>query len=120
MAWFTSSPLPNPEKTSVHNPDNWRYPLEIQDEPLTPPPAEYHHTPSSDTSSSSSAGSSTLGERRTELQTIQTDLTILRTNLTNLRRDFIDCINVMAEHMDHIYQEIYTIRRFLRPDMERN
>ncbi|KAI5442121.1 hypothetical protein KIW84_011261 [Lathyrus oleraceus] len=116
------STLPSPEKTNVHNCDNWHYPIEIQDEsptpPPTPPPYEYHPTPSSDSFSSSSDGSAPFGEHRTELQTIQTNLTTLRTNLTILRCDFMNNTDVMAEQMDNIYQEIYTIRRFLRPDME--
>ncbi|KAI5429719.1 hypothetical protein KIW84_034337 [Lathyrus oleraceus] len=56
----------NPEKTNVHNRENWRYPLENQDEsstpPQTPPSPEYHSTPSSDNyPSSSSAGVPPLG-----------------------------------------------------------
>ncbi|XP_050878861.1 endoglucanase 23 [Lathyrus oleraceus] len=74
---------------------------EIQDESPIPLAPEYHHTASSDTSSFSLDGSPPLGERHTELQTIQTYLTTLRTDLTTLQRDFMDYTNVMAEQMDH-------------------
>lgn len=101
--------LPNPERTNVHNNDYWHYSLEIQDESPTPPPIplvpEYHPILSYD-SSSSSDGSPPIGERRTELQTIQTNLTTLRTDLSTLCRDFMNYTNMMAEQMDHIYQEI--------------
>lgn len=35
------------------------------------------------------------------------------------RCNFMSYTDVMAEQMDNIYQEIYIIHRFLRPDMER-
>lgn len=70
--------VPNPERTSAHNHDNLCYPLEIQDESLTPPPTphapEYHPTPSFDFSSSYSDGPPPIGKRHTKLQTIQTSL----------------------------------------------
>lgn len=86
---------------------------------MTSSALEYHPTPSSDSSSSSLDSPPPLSEHRTKLQTIQTDLTTLRIDLTTLRRDFMDYTDVIAEQMDHIYKEIYTIHRFLRPDMER-
>lgn len=55
--------LPNLERTSLHNHNNWIYQLEGQGEklipPQTPPTPEYHHAPLLDVSysySSSSAG----------------------------------------------------------------
>lgn len=109
--------LLNPDRTSIHDRDNWHYPLEILDESLTQPAPEYHPTHTS-ASSSSSDDSPPLGKHRTKLQTIQTYITTLWTKLTTLRRNFMSYTDVMVEQMDHIYQEIYTIRRFLWPDME--
>lgn len=49
-----------------------------------------------------------------------TEIHTLCTKLTTLRHNFKDYIDVMAEQMDHMYQEIYTIHRFLGPDVERH
>ncbi|KAI5414228.1 hypothetical protein KIW84_058388 [Lathyrus oleraceus] len=82
-------------------PNEYNIVILSEDESPIPLAPEYHHTASSDTSSFSLDGSPPLGERHTELQTIQTYLTTLRTDLTTLQRDFMDYTNVMAEQMDH-------------------
>lgn len=93
--------LPNHERTSVHNHDNWLYQLEGQGEaptplqtPLTP---EYHPVPPSNVSSSSASPSTPQGND------VDYELNALRREVTALRIALQDQTGRMQDHINHMY-----------------
>lgn len=109
--------LPNHERTSVHNRDNWLYGLEGQSESPTPPKThhayEYHPTHLSDAHShASSARAIPPANHAIAVNTLRTEVTAFRDDVTAIRKDFHSFMDVAYEQFNHIYQEIYFIRRF--------
>lgn len=90
--------IPNPERTNIHNRDNWRYLLGNKE--------EYHPSSTENASSSPLAEPNNPDPHTAELTSIQTDISTLSNNLHH----FMDS---MREHMYHVYQELYFICRFL-------
>lgn len=93
--------LPNTEKTSVHNRENWCYLLEDQNETPTPPEThptpEYHPTPLSDVSSSSfSVDPTNRCNIDYELNTLQREVITLHHTIQNQSDRSI-------EQMDHLF-----------------
>lgn len=110
--------LPNPTRTSVHDKENWSYPLEAQDEtpnpPKTPPVPEYHHTT---LLKKTIVYSSNVHLQRhniySEFDTMHKEMISLRENLTDLTLQMETYDATHAAETDCLYQEIYSLRRQL-------
>ena len=116
--------LPNHERTSVHNQDNWLYNLQGQNEPPSPPetPQIYdnYDAPLSNAASFASAAHVTPPTDYTAaINALQTEVANLRGEFTTLRVDFHSFMDVSIEQFDRIFQQIYSIQRFFEPNLRR-
>lgn len=103
--------IPNSERTSIHNSESWQYHLENQDEspspPKTRPTPEYHLTPPSDVSSSSSSAGTPYWRN------VDYNLNTPRREVISLCHAIQDQTNRAVEQMDHLFQEVHSLRRAL-------
>lgn len=116
--------LPNHERTSVHNRDNWLYDLEGHGESPTPPKTplayEYHPSPLPNVHSHASAARVIPHVNHVgALSALMTDVANLRDNVATICLDFHGFMDVTRDQLDHIYQEIYYIHKFLHPNVGR-
>lgn len=114
--------LPNHERTGVNNSDNWLYDLEGQSESPTPPetPHAYEYHPTSLTNAHSHASTARVihfVNHASALDALRTDIATLRDNVSTIRLYFHGFMDVTHEQFDHLYQEIYSIRKFLHPNV---
>ncbi|KAI5440786.1 hypothetical protein KIW84_010311 [Lathyrus oleraceus] len=103
--------LPNHERTSVHNHDNWLYQLEGQEEAPTPPQTplthEFHPAPLSNVSSSSVSPSTPQGnDIDYELNALRREDTALRIALQN--QTDIDVLPSTSAPIEHASESVYT------------
>jgi hypothetical protein len=108
--------LPNIDKTSVHNKQNWLYDLEGQDEtdPETAP--LYHYTPgppppvlsaasSTDPPNQINYGAAIAGVQD-ELAMLRTDVTSRRDEVTTLSTDFHRFMDLVIAQLDRCSNQI--------------
>lgn len=112
--------LPNHERTNVHNRDNWIYDLECQSESPTLPETSlaYEHHPTLLSDAPLHAFVARVippVNHASAFDALRTDDTTLRDDVATIHLDFHSFMDVTHEQFDHIYQEIYYIRRFLHP-----
>lgn len=114
--------LPNHERTSVHNQDNWLYKLEGQNESPSPPgtPQIYDNFDAS----LSDVASFTLAAHVTpptdytaEINALPTEVASLIGEFTTLRVDFHEFMDVANDKFDQIFQQIYSIQRCFEPNI---
>lgn len=105
--------LPHHEQRSFHNCDNWIYQLEGQREAPTPPQTRpepaYHPAPLLDISSLSSC----IGPLSPHGHNIDYEHNALQREVTCLLQALQDQTDRMAEQLDHLYQEVYSLSRVL-------
>jgi hypothetical protein len=117
--------LPNHEKTNVYNQNNWLYNLEGQSEsptsPDSPQPYENRNSNLLDVASYVS-GAHHINPRinfYTAIHALQSKVHFLRGGLTSLRFDLLGFMDVTNEQFDHMFQQVYSLRRSSEPNIRR-
>lgn len=105
--------LPNIERTSVHDCNNWLFSLEGQGESHSPPRTslvyECHSLPLSDTPTLvSTARATSLNNHNLALDTIRTEVATMRVDVTTIRQDLYGFMDIANKQFDHLHQLVYS------------
>lgn len=106
--------MPNIERTSVHNRNNWIYNLEGQGEspshPITPPFYECHSLPplSDIPTLISIARATSRNNHNLALDTLRTEVTTIRADVTTIHQDLYNFMDIANEQFDHLPQVVYS------------